>query len=146
MTLGPIDFLALEFPGNKFNGEVLANLLELVQAEVIRIIDLVVIVKDQDGDVIVRELKELDPDTMRVMDPLKVEVTSMITRNDVDAIAAQLANNSTAAAMLFENLWAIKTKQAMLDADARVVMFERIPHEVVEENLAEMAAIGSSSA
>jgi Family of unknown function (DUF6325) len=146
MTMGPIDFLALEFPGNRFNGEILANLFDLVQAGVIRIIDLVVVVKDQDGKVAVRELKELDPDTIRVIDPLKVEVTSMITRNDVDSIAAGLANGSTAGLMLFENLWAVKTKQAMLDADARVVMFERIPHEVVEENLAEMAAIGSPSA
>jgi hypothetical protein len=146
MALGPIDFLALEFPGNKFNGQILTNLLDLVQAGVIHIIDMVVIVKDGDGNVAVRELNELDPDTIRVMDPLKVEVTSMITRNDVDSIAAGLANNSTAGLMLFENLWAIKTKQAMLDADARVVMFERIPHEVVEENLAAMAAIGSSSA
>jgi hypothetical protein len=64
----------------------------------------------------------------------------------VDAIAAQLDNNSTAAAMLFENLWAIKTKQAMLDADARVLMFERIPHEVVEENLMEIAAIAGANA
>jgi hypothetical protein len=143
MTLGPIDFLALEFPGNKFNGEILASLLELVQAEVIRIIDLVAIVKDQDGTVTVRELKELDPDTVRVMDPLKVEVTSMITRNDIDGIAAALTNNSAAGLLLIENLWAIKTKQAMLDADARLLMFERIPHEVVEENLAEMAAIGA---
>jgi hypothetical protein len=146
MTMGPIDFLALEFPGNKFNGEILANLFDLVQAGVIRIVDLVVVVKDQDGSVVVRELKELDPDTVRVLDPLKVEVTSMITRNDIDSLAAGLANNSTAGLMLFENLWAVKTKQAMLDADARLVMFERIPHEVVEENLAEMAAIGSSSA
>ena len=45
MTLGPIDFLALEFPGNKFDGSILASLFELVQAGVIRIIDLVVIVK-----------------------------------------------------------------------------------------------------
>ena len=146
MALGPIDFLALEFPGNKFDGSILTSLFELVQAGVIRIIDLVVIVKDQDGSVFVRELKELDPDTIRVMDPLKVEVTSMITRNDIDSIAAGLANNSTAGLMLFENLWAVKTKQAMLDADARLLMFERIPHEVVEENLAAMAAIGASSA
>ena len=146
MTLGPIDFLALEFPGNKFDGSILANLFDLVQAGVIRIIDLVVIAKDQEGSVFVRELKELDPDTVRVLDPLKVEVTSMITRNDIDSIAAQLANNSTAGLLLFENLWAVKTKQAMLDADARLLMFERIPHEVVEENLAEMAAIGGSSA
>jgi Family of unknown function (DUF6325) len=143
MTLGPIDFLALEFPGNKFNGQILVNLLDLVQAGTIRIIDLVVIVKDRDGNVAVRELKELDSDNIRILDPLKVEVTSMITRNDVDSIAAGLANNSTAAAMLFENLWALKTKQAMLEADARLLMFERIPHEVVEQNLAEMAAIGA---
>jgi hypothetical protein len=103
-------------------------------------------VKDRDGSVIVRELKELDPDTIRVMDPLQVEVTSMISRNDIDGFAAVLANNSAAGLLLIENLWAIKTKQAMLDRDALLLMFERIPHEVVEENLAEMAAIGSPSA
>jgi hypothetical protein len=146
MTLGPIDFLALEFPGNKFDGSILTSILELVQAEIIRVIDLVVILKDHDGNVIVRELKELGPDTVRILDPLKVEVTSMITRNDVDNIAAGLDNDSTAAALLFENLWAIKTKQAMLDADARVLMFERIPHEVVEENLMELATIAGSKA
>jgi len=143
MTLGPIDFLALEFRGNKFNGSILTSLLELVQAGVIRIIDLVVIVKDQDGSVIVRELQELDSDTIRVLDPLQVEVSSMISRNDIDGFAAALANNHAAGLLLIENLWAIKTKQAMLDADARLLMFERIPHEVVEENLAEMAAIGA---
>ena len=146
MTVGPVDFLALEFPGNKFDGSILANLLDLVQAGVIRIIDLVVIAKDQEGSVIVRELQELDPDTILVLDPLRVEVTSMITRNDIDGFAAVLANNSAAGLLLIENLWAVKTKQAMLDADARVLMFERIPHEVVEENLAAMSAIGASSA
>jgi hypothetical protein len=146
MTLGPIDFLALEFPGNKFKGEALKEILELVRAGIIRIIDLVVIVKDRDGSLIVRELKELDPDTVRVLDPLKVEVTSMITRADIDNIAAQLDNNCTAGLMLFENLWALKTKQAMLDAGGKLVMFERIPHDVVEEALAEMAALAASKA
>ena len=143
MALGPIDFLALEFPGNKFDGSILTSIFELVQAEIIRIIDLVVIVKDREGNLVVRELKELDPDAVRILDPLRVEVTSMITRNDIDGIAAALDNNATAGLMLFENLWAIKTKQAMLDANAHLLMFERIPHEVVEENLAEMAAIGA---
>jgi hypothetical protein len=145
VTLGPIDFLALEFSGNKFDGSILTSILELVQAGVIRVIDLVVILKDQDGNVIVRELKELDPDTVRVLDPLQVEVTSMITRNDIDHIAAGLDNNSTAAAMLFENVWALKTMQAMLDANGRLLMFERIPHDVVEEALSDIAAIGSPS-
>jgi len=143
MTLGPIDFLALEFPGNKFDGSILTSLLELVQAGTIRIIDLVVIIKDQKGNVSVRELQELDAENIRILDPLQVQTSSMITRNDIDGFAAVLANNSAAGLLLIENLWAIKTKQAMLDADARLLLFERIPHEVVEENLAEMAAIGA---
>ena len=146
MTVGPIDFVALEFPGNKFKGEILPDILELVQAGIVRVLDLVIVLKDEEGNVVVRELQELEQDEIRVFDPLQVEVTSMITRNDIDSIAEKLNNNCTAALMLFENVWALKTKQAMIDANGRLLMFERIPDEVVEENLAEMAAIGSTSA
>jgi hypothetical protein len=146
MTVGPIDFLALEFPGNKFDGSILTSILELVQVGIVRVLDLVVVAKDDEGNVVVRELQELDPEEIRVFDPLKVEVTSMITREDIDLIAEKLNNNSTAGLMLFENLWAIRTKQAMLDANGRLLMFERIPNEVVEENLREIAEITASQA
>ena len=53
MTLGPVDFMALEFPGNQFKGEILPDLLELVDREIIRIFDLVIVIKDPDGSVIV---------------------------------------------------------------------------------------------
>ena len=65
----------------------------------------------------------------------------MITDSDINAIAEQLAENSTAGILLIENLWAKKTQQAMLDANGRLVMFERIPHDVVEEALADIAAL-----
>jgi hypothetical protein len=143
MTFGPIDFIALEFPGNRFKGEILPELFELVDKGIIRIIDLVIIMKDQ-GEVIVRELRELDPAHMAMFDPLKAEVNQMITRGDIDAIAELLADNSTAGLMLIENLWAKKTKQAMLDANGRLVMFERIPHDVVEEALADIAALAAA--
>ena len=140
MTLGPIDFIALEFPGNRFRGEILPELFELVEQGIIRIIDLVVIMKDQ-GEVIVRELSDLDPAHVATFDPLHADVSQMITRADIDAIAGQLAENSTAGIMLIENLWAKQTAQAMLDANGRLVMFERIPHDVVEEALADIAAL-----
>ncbi len=146
MTLGPIDFVVLEFPGNKFTGQGLYSLLELVQAEIIRIIDLVVIVKDQDGKVFARELTELDPDNILVLDPLKIEAMGLITVNDVESIAALLTNNSSAGLLLIENLWAVKTKQAFLDAGARLVVFDRLPHELVEENLADIEALGATDA
>ncbi len=141
MTYGPIDFLALEFEGNQFKGEILPSLLELVDQKIIRVIDLVIVRKETDGEVAALELQQLDSNTMAVLDPLGIEVTGMIATNDIDMIGAQLADNSTAAIMLFENLWAVKFKEAVLEANGRVIMQERIPHEVVLDALEEMATL-----
>ena len=143
MTFGPIDFIALEFPGNRFRGEILPDLFELVDKEIIRIIDLVIIMKDQ-GQVTVRELRELDPGHIEMFNPLKAEANQMITDGDIAMIAEKLADNSTAGILLIENLWAKKTQQAMLDANGRLVMFERIPHDVVEEALEDIAALATA--
>ena len=115
MTLGPIDFIALEFPGNRFKGEILPDLFEVADKEIIRILDLVTITKDQDGQVTVRELRELDPADMEIFNPLKAEANppDRSTESDIDMIAEKLADNSTAGILLIENLWAKKTKQAM---------------------------------
>jgi len=146
MTFGPIDFIALEFPGNRFKGEILPDLFELVDKGIIRIIDLVIIMKDQDGQVTVRELRELDPAHIEIFSPLNAEVNQMITESDIDMIAEKLADNSTAGILLIENLWAKKTQQAMADANGRLVMFERIPHDVVEEALADIAVLTTTEA
>jgi hypothetical protein len=143
MTYGPIDFIALEFPGNRFKGEILPDLFELVDKGIIRIIDLVIIRKEQ-GQVSVRELRELDPEHVEILNPLKAEVSQMITTSDIDMIAERLADDSTAGLLLIENLWAKKTQQAMQDADGRLVMFERIPHAIVEEALADIAALATT--
>ena len=143
MTLGPIDFIALEFPGNRFKGEILPDLFELVEKEIIRIIDLVIITKAQ-GQVAVRELRELDDAHIEIFNPLRADVNQMITESDIAMIAEKLADNSTAGLLLIENLWAKKTQQAMLDANGRLVMFERIPHDVVEEALADIAALATA--
>ena len=140
MTFGPIDFIALEFTGNQFRGEILTDLTELVSDEVIRILDLVIVLKDEQGAVVVRELQELETATLQIFDPLKAEISGMVTADDIKMIGEKLQNNTTAAIMLFENLWAVKVKQAMLDANGRVVMQVRIPHEIVTEALEELAA------
>ena len=146
MTFGPIDFIALEFPGNRFKGEILPDLLELVDKEIIRIIDLVIITKDQEGRVTVRELRELDPAHIEIFSPLNAEVNQMITESDINMIAEKLADNSTAGILLIENLWAKKTQQAMVDANGRLVMFERIPHDVVQEALADIVELATAKA
>jgi hypothetical protein len=139
MTYGPVDFLALEFKGNQFKGEILPALLELVNNGTVNLIDLVIVMKDQGGNVTLRELQQTDPSTVKLFDPLKAEVSGMIKKEDLDMVGEKLENNTTAAVMLFENLWAVKFKEAVLNANGRLVMFERIPHEVVQEALEDFA-------
>lgn len=138
MTLGSIDFLALSFEGNNFKGEILSGIQELVANGTIRVIDIVVVRKDREGKVDAIELQELDGANLSILSPLKAEVNSMITRADIDMIGEQLDANSTAALLLWENLWTLKVKQAILDAGGKVVMQQRIPDEVVQEALADL--------
>ena len=144
MTYGPIDFIALEFEGNKFKGDILANLVELVEQEIVRVIDLVVILKDEDGEVMVSEVHQLDDQLIAVFDPKEIVAAGMITEMDIDMVGGKLANNTTAAVMLFENLWAVKFQDSVIEADGRVLMQERIPHEDVLEVLVDMANVDES--
>ena len=144
MTYGPIDFIALEFEGNKFKGDILANLFDLVEREIVRVIDLVIILKDKNGEVMVSELQQLDEHLLAVFDPLNVKVSGIITEGDIEMIADQLGNKTTAAVMLFENLWAIKFKESIIEADGNLIMQQRIPHEVVLEALVDLANFDES--
>jgi hypothetical protein len=135
MTYGPIDFLALEFQTDQLKGEILPALLDLVDKKIVRVIDLVIIQKHEDGSHEAVEMNQLAPDILAIFDPLKVEVSGMIQVEDIAGIAEQMENGTTAAALLFENLWAMTFKEAVIRANGRLIEQLRIPHEVVEEAL-----------
>jgi hypothetical protein len=80
-----------------------------------------------------QEMQQHDKSVLALFDPTKAEITGMIQQEDLQMIGEKVENNTTAAVLLFENLWAIKFKQAVLNANGRLLMQERIPHEVVEE-------------
>jgi len=135
MTYGPVDFVALEFKGNQFKGEILPALLDLVNRDVVRVIDIIVVKKDADGTVTTQEMQEHDDAVLAVFNPLKAEINGMIQVEDIEMIGEQLEPNSTAAVMLFENLWAVKFVEAVENAKGRAVMHVRIPHELVVETM-----------
>ena len=135
MTYGPIDFIALEFKTDQLTGESLPALLELVQNKIVRVIDLVIVLKDQDGETQVLEIEELAPGILAIFDPLDVEISGIIQVEDIEVIAEEMEDNTTAALLLFENLWAIKFGEAVTRSSGRMVMFDRIPFEVVNETL-----------
>ena len=141
MTYGPIDYLVLEFENKKLKGEIIPTIVELIENKTIRVIDLVIIQKDKDGNHEVVELQELDSETLAVYDPLQADVTGLIQVEDIDAIAGKMDNGTTAAAFLFENLWAIKFKEAVLRADGKLLEQVRLRHEDVEEALGRIASV-----
>jgi hypothetical protein len=139
MTYGPVDFVALEFKGNQFKGEILPEIMSLVNNGVVRIIDMIVVRKDADGKVTHQEMQETDKSVLAVFDPLKAEINGMIQVEDIEMIGEKLDNNCTAAVILFENLWAVNFVKAVENANGRSVMHVRIPHEVVVETMEKIA-------
>jgi len=135
MTYGPIDFVALEFQSDQLTGEILPVLLELAEKEIVRVVDLVVIQKHEDGTHEAVEIEELDAETFKLIDPLGIEVSGIVQVEDIEAIAEGMEVNTTAAILLFENLWPIKFKEAVIKAQGQLLVRERIPDEVVEETL-----------
>ncbi len=127
MTYGPIDFIAIEFKTDQLTGESLPALLDLVEKGIIRVIDLVIILKDQDGGYQVLEIEELAPDILAIFDPLEVEISGIIQVEDIELIAEAMEDNTTAALLLFENLWAIKFGEAVTRASGRMVMLTASP-------------------
>jgi hypothetical protein len=135
MTYGPIDFLALVFETDKLKGEILPELLDLVQKKIVRVIDLVVIQKYDDGHHEAVEMEQLAPDLLALFDPLDVEISGIVQVEDIANVAEAMENGTTAAVLLVENLWVIKFGEAVMRANGRVLMHERIPFEVVNEVL-----------
>jgi len=130
--IGPVDYAIVAFPGNKFRGEIGPALDELVKEGTIRIIDIAFVGKDADGDVIAAELTELDPDVQKSLDSVGVEVQGLLNEDDLKAAAEELEPDSSAALIVWENVWARKVTQAMRDAGGVLLAFERLPHEVVQ--------------
>jgi uncharacterized membrane protein len=131
---GPVDLVLLRFPGNKFTGEVAPALADLVSSGTVRILDLVFITKDADGNVVGVELDQLG-DAGAAFEDVDGEVSGLLTDEDIASAGEELEANSSAALLLFENTWAARFTNALRGADAEVVAFERIPHDALKEFL-----------
>jgi uncharacterized protein DUF6325 len=130
--IGPVDYAVIAFPGNKFRGEIAPAIADLVDAGTIRVIDVAFVGKNADGDAVAMELMELDPDVQEGLDKAGVVVGGLFNEDDLMDIAADLPPETSAAVLVWENVWARKVTQAMRDAGGQLVTFERIPHDIVQ--------------
>jgi hypothetical protein len=130
--LGPVDYMIVAFPGNNFRGEVAPALADLVDAGTIRIIDLAFVGKNAEGDVVAFELMDLEPDVKKAFEDMGVEVTGLFNEDDLMSTGEKLEPNTSAALLVWENLWARNVADGLRNAGGVLVDFQRIPHEVVQ--------------
>jgi uncharacterized membrane protein len=130
--IGPVDFAVFAFPGNEFKGEIAPALADLVDAGTIRLIDVAFVGKDANGDVTAFELMELGADVQEALQKLNIEVQGLFTEDDLAKVGDALEPKSSAAVLVWENVWARKVTDALRDAGGLLVAYERIPHNVVQ--------------
>jgi hypothetical protein len=136
--------MVVHFAGNRFTGAIAPALAELVERSFVRIIDLAVVSKDTDGSVAILEVQELSPEVAAALVKLEGAVSGLLSEADLDAVAEALEPGNTAAALLFEHVWATRFAEAVRAANGELVLAERIPHAVIAEARASLLAAAAA--
>ena len=125
--LGPVDWIVVEFPGSRFRGEIAPILDDLVERGTVRILDLLLIRKGEDGALEFFELTDLDESEMGSLVAYETELATLLSEDDVNAVAAVIEPGSTAALLVWENRWAAPFGSAVRRAGGQLVASGRIP-------------------
>jgi Family of unknown function (DUF6325) len=144
--LGPVDWIVVEFPGSRFKGEIVPELQTLVERNIVRVLDLLLMKKDADGTLEAFELSDLDDSELGALRSYETELAMLLSEDDVTSIAAAVEPGSTAAVLVWENLWAAPFGSAVRRAGGQLVASGRIPVQallaVLEEDDERLARDG----
>jgi len=133
MSLGPIELFVIGFPENQFTGEVAPALADLVESGTIRIVDLLFITKDAEGNVESLEINELDDSASDQYGTLVDEVEGLIGEEDVEDFGEELEPNSSVALLVVEHLWAKPFADAVANSGGVMMGSLHVPRDVVDE-------------
>ncbi len=136
-TMGPIDYLVVEFPGAKMTGEGIPVLLSLVERGIIRIMDLAFIEKHLDGTISALKIKDLDVEGAEQFTVFEGASSGLLAGDDFDEAASAIEPGNAAGIIVYENLWAAPLARAWRQGGAQVVASGRIPVQAI------LAALGS---
>jgi hypothetical protein len=129
--LGPVDWIVVEFPGSRFNGQIAPALLDLVERDVVRVLDLLVLKKDDDGSLEAFELSDLDEGEVGELRAYESELAMLLSEEDVTSLAAAIEPGSSAGVLVWENTWAAPFASALRRAGGQLVASGRIPTQAL---------------
>jgi hypothetical protein len=129
--LGPVDYVIVEFPAGaqNFTGEGADELLRLHDAGTIRIMDILILQKGEDGTVMAQELGDLEE--LGEFQRIEAELVQTLAADDVSHLAAAMDPGSVAAALVYENLWAAPFASAIRRAGGQLIANGRIPIQAI---------------
>jgi uncharacterized membrane protein len=130
MTLGPLDYLVVGFPGNQFKGEIAPAINEARQKGIIRLVDLVFIMKDETGATVTMELTDMPDDIKTAFSSATGDLAGLLTAEDISSLTQDIPPGNSALIVLYEHTWAIKIKEALINAKGVLITQGRIPQEL----------------
>jgi uncharacterized membrane protein len=137
MDYGPVDLLVIRFPDNTFTGEIVEELKALVDSDTVRVMDLIFVTRSRDGAIEKIELTDLDDAVAVLFDAFIGELEGLFSSEDAQVIGSSLKPDTSAALLLYENVWARKFASAVARVNGEVLVAERIPRAVIQEMRAE---------
>ena len=129
--LGPVDYIVVEFPAgaSNFTGEMTNELLALIDSGTIRVIDILILTKNEDGSVEAMELSDVDE--LGPLQAVEAELAELLAADDVDHLAAAMEPGSTAGVLIWENLWAAPFASAARRSGGQLIANGRIPIQAI---------------
>lgn len=140
MDIGPLQYIVIQFDGNHFTGEILPEVQSLQERGIVQIVDLLFIRKDVQGNVTTVEVSELADEEMAAYAGVEGSMLGLLSLDDAEEIGKGLPGNSSAALVLFEHTWAVELKQAVKQANGRLVADGLLSADAVEIVSAQMQA------
>ena len=133
MVLGPLEYLVVGFEDYRFTGQILAELRAAQEKGIIRVVDLCVIQKDEQGNVTAQELSDLSGEEATELTPLAGNLMGLLADEDIQQVAADIPNKSAAGLLLFEHTWAIGLKEAIKNAGGVAIAGGFVSPDVLQE-------------
>jgi uncharacterized protein DUF6325 len=131
--LGPVDYLVVRFPADKadFSGAMADELKKLTDGGTVRVLDLLMVTKDEDGNVDAAELRDADESAVGELRSLEADVSLLLAMEDVERVGADLEPGSTAAVLVWENTWAGPFAAAIRHSGGELIATGRIPTQAL---------------
>ncbi len=125
--VGPVDIAVIAFDEPKFDGKVASAIAELVAAGLVRVLDVVLVNKDENGEVTLAEITDVDGDGLPDLVALQGDIPGLLSESDAGAAVEAMPNSSAVMMIAWENSWLIRTGEAIRNNGGSLVAFERIP-------------------